>query len=164
MKDKDLYYKELSELREEDFREIRRTIKRIPAKNAAGNADNRKKSGLIVLCCVLSVFVVCLVVGVMLFAGGDRENADSTTETSNLLAGTWSYDEVTVYSFDGGEHGTLQLPLSTYEFDYVIEGDTVTLNFADESVEDRRYSYTLSGDVLMLTGADGVEYRFVRIE
>lgn len=164
MKDKDLYNKQLSEFREEDYREIRKTIKRIPAKNAAGNADNRKKSGLIVLCCVLSVFVICLVVGVMLFAGGDRDITYSTNETNNLLAGTWSYDEVTVYTFDGDGHGTLQLPLSTYEFDYVIEGDTVTLNFADESVEDRRYSYTLSGDVLILTSIDGVEYRFFKIE
>ena len=110
------------------------------------------------------MFVICLVVGVMLFAGSNREITDSTTETSNLLAGTWSYDEVTVYSFDGGGHGTLQLPLNTYEFDYVIEDDTVTLNFADESVEDRRYSYTLSGDDLILTSSDGVEYRFVKVE
>ena len=84
MKNKDLYNKLLSELREEDFREIRRTIKRIPAKNAAGNADNRIKSGLIVLCCVLSVFVICLVVGVMLFAGSNREITDSTTETKYI--------------------------------------------------------------------------------
>lgn len=163
MKKRGINNKEFSELGEEDFREIRKTIKRIPAKNTVSNAGKHKKSILILLCCMITMLVVCLGVGIVLFAGGDHEITNSTAETGDVLTGIWSYDDVTVYSFDGFGHGTLELPLNTYEFSYIIKGGNVRIDFTDDSAEDREYDYSVSDGVLMLVDADGISYQFTKV-
>lgn len=163
MKKKNLYSKDISELEEENFREIRKTIKHIPSKNDVSNSNNHKKPGMILLCCVIALLVVCFVVGIVLSAGGNHKIENRTNETGDLLTGTWSYDDVTIYSFDGKGHGTLQLPLNTYEFSYIIECDKVKIDFKDDSAEDKEYDYSVSDGVLMLIDANGMSYRFTEM-
>ena len=163
MKKKNLYSKDISELEEENFREIRKTIKHIPSKNDVSNSNNHKKPGMILLCCVIALLVVCFVVGIVLSAGGNHKSANRTNEKGDLLIGTWSYDDVTIYSFDGNGHGILQLPLNTYEFSYIIEGGKVKIDFSDDSAEDKEYDYSVSDGVLMLIDANGMSYRFTEM-
>ncbi len=162
---------------DEDIKKILSTVKRVPARSEYQNdrrlrvasdrpksptrsEDNTKKSSRKIGTIVLSIAAVLfLVIGVLLILKGLRKPS-----VRSSIKGIWSYDEVTVYTFDGESHGNLTLPLNTFEFSYIAEEGVLSIDFADESVEDREYSYTLSGDVLILTGADGVEYRFVRIE
>ncbi len=162
MKKKKLYSKDISELGKVNFREIRKTIKHIPSKNAVSNSDNHKNPVLILLCCVITLFAVSLV-GIVLFVGGNHKSANRTNEKGDLLIGTWSYDDVTIYSFDGNGHGILQLPLNTYEFSYIIEGGKVKIDFSDDSAEDKEYDYSVSDGVLMLIDANGMSYRFTEM-
>ncbi len=168
MKDKDLYNKPLSELREEDYREIRRTIKRIPANSTrqhnsaddinrkhikpASRKDNRIRYVLICLGVLAIVAVIVVIV------------INNKSKKADTITGRWSLDDVTVYSFDGNGHGEMALPLNTYEFSYLIEADKIKIDFINESAEDREYSYIISEDTLTLTDADGTEYIFTNNE
>ena len=151
MNSKDFSNKEFSELQDEDIRQIRKTIKRVPNNKTEKTkvSDNR----IIILLSVLIVAVLFLA-GIMWFI--------VSINKTDVLNGTWSYDDVTVYVFDGHGHGTLQLPLNSYEYSYTVQDGTVQLDFADESIEDRIYTYTLSDDVLFLIGDDGTSYRFAK--
>ena len=101
----------------------------------------------------------------------NESNVDIGNSTSNqdglkseLLIGTWNYDDVTIYTFDGEGCGALVLPLGNYEFTYVVAEGNLSLDFDDESAMDRSYMYTVSDGELILTGSDGMVYRLVRID
>ena len=74
--------------------------------------------------------------------------------------GTWTLDETTVYEFNGKGHGTLHLPLESYDFSYTIEDGFLTIDFADETATDAGYRYTRSGSALTLDTNTGMVYRF----
>ena len=69
---------------------------------------------------------------------------------------------MTIYSFNG--KGDLVLPLGTYEFRYVLEDDVLQIDFADESIEDQSYKYSLTQDILIIMDEDGTSYQFIGTE
>ena len=146
---------------EEDIQQILRTVKRVPNRNVRQNgrggklADTRRK--IAVWIAILAVILIILVAGVFFMVRGLRQSSPS-------IKGTWSYDEVTIYTFDDEGHGSLVLPLGNYEFSYVLEDDVLQLDFVDESIIDRRYNYSIAEDELILTDGDGVIYKFTRTE
>ena len=148
---------------EEDIQQILRTVKRVPDRNVSKNgkgrklADSRRKRKVAVWVAILAVIIIILVAGVFFTVRGLRQSSPS-------IKGTWSYDEVTIYTFDDEGHGSLVLPLGNYEFSYVLEDDVLQLDFVDESIIDRRYNYSIAEDELILTDGDGVIYKFTRTE
>ena len=151
---------------DEEMRKIRRTIKRVPAKNTrstnapTGRTGEKRKSSSrrinqthVIMICLAILLIVCTVIAIALI---------QRPKKSNDLKGRWSLDDVTVYSFDGDGHGEMVLPLNTYEFSYVVEGNKIMIDFINENAEDKEYSYTISADTLILTDAAGMEFRFVK--
>ena len=82
----------------------------------------------------------------------------------DALSGIWSMDDVTVYVFNGKGHGKLSLPLNTYEFDYVLEENSILIDFDDPDAIDRSYLYSVSDDELTLIADDGSSFRFTRAD
>lgn len=155
-------------LSDEEMRKIRRTIKRVPAKNISqtnmpkGRAGGRNKPSSrrfnqthVIMICLAVLLIVSIVIAIVLI---------QKPKKSNDLTGRWSLDDVTVYSFDDNGRGEMVLPLNTYEFSYVVEGDKIKIDFINENAEDREYSYLISSDTLTMVGADGTEYRFTKNE
>lgn len=151
-------------LSDEEIRKIRRTIKRVPTKNirqanipvghAKGRPFPRRFNKVhIVMICLAVLAIAAAVITVVV---------TQKAKKSNDLIGSWSLDDVTIYSFEGNGHGEMNLPLNTYEFSYVAEEDKIKIDFTDDNAEDREYSYMVSGDTLILTDANGMEFRFVR--
>ena len=144
-----------SELKEEDIKQIRKTIKRVPNMSNAREKHTIQRRQLLIYCSVLIVAVILVVAGILFFSNGNKK--------VKSLYGTWNYDDVTIYTFDDNGHGTLVLPLNTYEFSYTVGDGVLSIDFTDEKAEDRSYTYFLSDDVLVLIGPDGNEYRMTRV-
>ena len=80
------------------------------------------------------------------------------------LKGVWSLDDVTIYSFNGKGHGTLSLPLNSYEFDYVLEDNVIKIDFTDADAIDRSYIFTVTEEELILTDSDENVFKFERTD
>lgn len=142
----------------EDIEKIRSTIKRVPYKGAHDKNwqhDKTRKLNIPLMIGIVIAAAAFIAVGVIFLVKGMKP--------SDSLKGTWSYDDVTTYTFDGEGHGSLVLPLNTYEFSYTVGDGVLSIDFTDEKAEDRSYTYFLSDDVLVLTGPDGNEYRMTRV-
>lgn len=140
-------------LQDEDIKKIRSTVKRVPYKGKRAKTGQKPNAPILIGITVAATALI--VAGVFLIVKG--------LIPTDPLKGSWSYDEVTIYTFDGGGHGSLVLPLNTYEYTYKTENEVLLLDFADDAVEDKEYSYQLSEGVLTLTGSDGAVYIFKKI-
>ena len=70
-------------------------------------------------------------------------------------AGTWEFDGTTTYSFDGSGSGAMELPSISYDFAYTIDGNKLMIDYANESVRDSEYEFTVDGNPLTLIGGEG---------
>lgn len=66
------------------------------------------------------------------------------------LKGTWDFDGVTVYQFDGKGNGSLNLPSNRYEFTYEINENEVSIDFKNDNANDVAYTFSLEKDKLIL--------------
>ena len=73
------------------------------------------------------------------------------------LEGTWRYDEVTAYQFDGRGSGSLVLPDTEYPFSYRLTGGKLQIDFESEAARDAAYDYTVTGSELTLSRGEGEE-------
>ena len=89
-----------------------------------------------------------IVVGIILLAKGCSGGTDA-------LAGTWEFDGTTTYSFDGRGSGAMELPSISYDFTYTIDGNKLMIDYANESVRDSEYEFTVDGNTLTLVGDEG---------
>ena len=105
----------------------------------------RQRHTLIVLLAVLVVLAAVMLAVTLLQRDG--------------LKGTWALDDTTVYEFDGRGHGTLRLPLGSYEFSYTVEEDRLTIDFADDTATDAGYTFRKDGATLTLDTNTGTVYR-----
>ena len=111
---------------------------------AAKRKRQRRKricTGIIALL-VLAV----LIIGIVLIC--------KSCSADKSIVGTWDYDTVTVYRFDKGGKGALELPNRSYEFSYMTDGDKLTIDFVSESATDSIYVYTVNNDTLTLVSED----------
>lgn len=74
---------------------------------------------------------------------------------TDVLAGTWDFDGTTTYSFDGEGSGAMALPSISYDFTYKIDGNTLVIDYSNESVHDSTYEFTVDGDILTMVGGEG---------
>ena len=100
-----------------------------------------------VLCGAIAALAV-IIVGIILLAKGCSGGTDA-------LAGTWEFDGTTTYSFDGSGSGTMELPSISYDFTYTIDGNKLMIDYANESVRDSEYEFTVDGNTLTLIGDEG---------
>ena len=168
-----------SDLPDEDLRKILSTIKRVPDRRAPFNRTEvptrnsgtskisvRKRHRKLrpILLVGMPILLVASVIVILLYKVKiNRDTENNISNSDELLIGTWNYDDVTRYTFDGEGSGALLLPLGNYEFTYVVAEGSLSLDFADESAMDRSYMYSVSDGELILTGSDGMVYRLVRI-
>ena len=89
-----------------------------------------------------------IIVGIILLAKG-------YTGGTNAIAGTWKFDGTTTYSFDGSGSGAMELPSISYDFTYTIDGNKLMIDYANESVRDSEYEFTVDGNPLTLIGDEG---------
>lgn len=108
----------------------------------------RIRTGIITLL-VLAV----LIVGIVLIC--------KSCSADRPIVGTWDYDSVTVYRFDKGGKGALELPNSTYEFSYKTVGDRLTIDFDSEFATDSSYTFTAKENKLTLVSVEDPDANYV---
>ena len=128
--------------KDQEVRSRRRGTK--PQTGGRRAAHGKKRERLAIALAAIAI-VVILVVGFLLIKSLRKDE----------LFGTWSYDSITVYYFDGKGNGELQLPLGNYEFRYQITDGTVSVDFVSEAAKDAQYAYEVQGNVLTLIGSNG---------
>lgn len=106
-----------------------------------------------------AVLIVIVVVIVLIVKG--------CSGRTDVLAGTWDFDGTTTYSFDGEGSGAMALPSISYDFTYKIDGNTLVIDYSNESVHDSTYEFTVDGDILTMVGGEGTvggTYKLTRQE
>lgn len=86
---------------------------------------------------------------------------------TDALAGTWDFDGTMTYVFDGNGTGVMALPSISYDFTYTIDGNTLVIDYSNESVHDSTYEFTVDGDILTMVGGEGTvggTYKLTRQE
>lgn len=110
----------------------------------------RIRTGIITLL-VLAV----LIVGIVLIC--------KSCFADRSIVGTWDYDSVTVYRFDKGGKGALELPNGIYAFTYKTDGEKLSVDFENESATDSTYTYTVTEDTLTLVSEDGRTFAMKKV-
>ena len=100
-----------------------------------------------VLCGMIAVPAVIIISLVLL--------AKDCSGGTDALAGTWDFDGTTIYFFDGSGSGAMELPSISYDFTYTIDGNKLMIDYANESVRDSEYEFTVDGNTLTLIGGEG---------
>ena len=98
---------------------------------------------------VAAVLVVVAVV-VLIIAFGGNKNSD-------ILVGTWKYDQYTEYEFSGDGTGCLCVDDVHYEYKYKISRDNLELDFVQDIVRDCEYTFSVDGKKLTLVGGEGTD-------
>ena len=71
------------------------------------------------------------------------------------IEGRWNLDGATIYEFYPDGKGALVLTTMTFEFDYTVDGDKVSIDFVDERATAAKYEFAVTDDLLMLIGGPG---------
>ena len=71
------------------------------------------------------------------------------------IAGTWNLDGTTTYEFDGNGTGAMVLPSISYDFTYMINGDRLVIDFANEILQDSTYTFLVEDGTLTMIGGEG---------
>ncbi|MBQ9679574.1 MAG: hypothetical protein IJV48_02690 [Ruminococcus sp.] len=79
------------------------------------------------------------------------------------LEGKWSFDGNTIYMFNGKGRGIMLTAIDNYTFMYSAEGGKLIVDFDIDDAMDSEYTYTLSGEKLIMTRG-GVDYEFDKVE
>lgn len=74
---------------------------------------------------------------------------------TDKVKGTWRFDEVTAYQFDGKGNGKLVLPDKEYAFTYQLTKEELRIDFENEAIRDSAYAYALNESQLTLKGGEG---------
>ena len=104
--------------------------------------EGKKLSVLFVAACLIVVFFAIALAWYVF-------SVDNTQ-----LNGTFAYDEVTVYVFDGAGKGTMHTAVDDYAFTYTVRWHTVAIDYENEAAKDRKYSFELTEDMLTLIQGD----------
>ena len=101
------------------------------------------------------IILAVLIIGIALIC--------KSCSADKSIVGTWDYDTVTVYRFDKGGKGALELPNGLYEFSYKTDGDKLSIDFENESATDSTYTYTVTKDTLTLISEDGRTFAMKKV-
>lgn len=106
----------------------------------------RKRRRRIIIICSLSLLIILMII--LIIKSIQQKNTKS-------LAGSWRYDEFTVYEFDSDGNGCMYLEELSYDCTYTVKKDTLSLDFKDESVHDCTYTFSINSNTLTLVGGEG---------
>ena len=106
----------------------------------------------VVMIITFVLFVVIWTFGTMRFI--NKYGADD-------LKGTWAYDSITMYEFNGRGRGTMHTSVSDYDFIYKLDKDTIAIDFKSDAAYDVEYNYTIKNNELLLHTVNN-EYRLVK--
>ena len=107
------------------------------------------------------VFIIVLItVGIIAFIIGF--NSDKTDK----LAGLWDVDGNTKYEFDGKGNGKIIVPLSEYEFTYIIKENVVSIYFKNKESTNTKYEFKILKNNLELKDLNqqSINLKLKRIE
>lgn len=106
----------------------------------------------------VTVVLLCLLIVLIVLLAKSCSGPSKSTNT-DLLKGSFVYEQNTVYEFDGKGNGCMCITDSGsqyhYEYTYTIKEDHVMLDFKAEEVRDATYTFKLSDDKLTITGGEG---------
>lgn len=74
---------------------------------------------------------------------------------TDALKGTFVYGESVKYEFSGKGNGAMYDSDTEYPYTYLIEENTLKLDFKDEAVRDATYTFSIENDTLTLIGGEG---------
>lgn len=103
----------------------------------------RQRNQIIIGFAVVAILIIAVLLIVKGCTGADA------------LQGTWDYDGVTVYEFDGNGKGSLNLPRNTYLFTYKIKDNVLSIDFESNDARDCTYTFTIDKDKITLVGGSG---------
>lgn len=98
----------------------------------------------------LTALTITLIIFAVLLLKPNSEN-----KTADTLNGVWVYDQYTKYEFDGFGEGCMCLEDTHYEYSYIIDKNTISIDFKNESVHDCEYTFEITDNTLMLVGGKG---------
>lgn len=97
------------------------------------------------------ICIVALVILILAFlcscGNNDKKDAD-------VPIGTWKFDSVTKYTFDGSGNGKMAVSGSEYEFNYMINNYEIKIDFVSESAQDSTYDFIIDENKLTLLSKD----------
>ena len=77
------------------------------------------------------------------------------------IVGSWTTDNVTIYTFKRNKTGVLKVSLNEYKFTYKIEKNILFIDFESDKSTDTKYTYLLEKNKLILKGDNG-EFTFTK--
>lgn len=113
-------------------------------------------SVLVLILLIIMIAVIC-------------KSCSGSKDNLAVLQGIWHYDQYTEYEFDGKGNGCMCIEeINHYEFTYIIDGDTLNIDFALDYVTDCEYDFKLENNTLTLIGGNGTanpgqEYTLERV-
>ena len=132
-------------------------------KNTKRSVRKKKKSivsKLIILILIIAMAILC-VVYIPRFKNNDNKN-----ELEEKIIGSWTTDGYSVYEFYENKKGALVLPIATYDFNYKIEENIISIDFENEKSIDSDYEFSFEGEKLILKGINNASgtYTFTKNE
>lgn len=88
---------------------------------------------------------------------------------SNSLIGTFIYKtDGTKYEFKTDGTGSMTSGKYKFDYQYIINGNELTLDFKQEEVHDAKYSYSVNNNILTLVSKEGTasigeEYKLEKV-
>ena len=116
--------------------------RRTPAKRKRRN----NKPAIILVSAIL--IIAAIIISIVIFGG---------SKNSDVLVGTWKYDQYTEYEFNDNGIGYLCVDDVRYEYKYKISGDKLKLDFTEDVVRDCEYTFTVENKKLTLVGGEGTD-------
>ena len=114
----------------------------IPQKHRT--AQKRRQRRLTIITVILAAVMILSIILIVKSCSG-----------SDVLKGTWNLDGVTVYQFDGNEHGSLNLHSNTYAVTGEIKDNELHIDFESDAARDADYTFSVKNGVLTMTGGEG---------
>lgn len=125
--------------------------------SAKRKAEKKRRQRRMIV--IIAIFVVVLSLVTLLIV--------KSCNKADELKGTWDFDGVTVYQFDGKGNGSLNLPSNHYEFTYEINENEVSIDFKNDNANDVAYTFSLEKDKLTLIYSEDkatATYEMKRVE
>ena len=110
----------------------------------------KKKRKLKIIPILTTILIILAIILIIILSTHKK-----STTNKNLLIGSWTTDNITIYKFNENNTGSLKLPLSEYKFTYKTKDNKLMIDFENEKSEDSTYTYTLKDNKLILKNSNG---------
>lgn len=104
---------------------------------------------------------ILIIAAAVFIVSGDKngekssESANSSQAEGSTIVGMWLYEDGTRYRFDSEMTGGMYIEGYCYNFDYILDGDILKIDYSDVEVHDAEYLYSIENGRLKLVGKEG---------